>query len=702
MAEDKNILQAEQTVGDASTKLLGATTLLQEFSNSLGSISRNPIMSGTVFIGLSNQIRNHYIKAIREANDLTKEQISNMEKVVNTSTQYARVGIAIGGITQSVANLNNQLRETALQMGHFSNLSNLPGGATTALGSAKYMGVFRGNVIGNTNAATAEQTMQAYKQLFGQMTGNNIDTKNMESLATLAGMYQVGGGTDLASSILGFQGRHGGFGGVSNTNKQFTIQRSLANAVHKNTGLLSFSGNVGNMGQSLSNINDIASSLIGTPGVANEEQAYAKAMGMVGALGMKGAQFGATNAGSIIGGAISTSTSVAGKEQLLGAAHMAGVSTQGIDARKPEDIIKLMFDVSRKLPGMGDDPRSMALVNTFGKFMNIGTGQEAREKMLAMSKVSEEEYRKIQGDVNKSLRDWQESLSKDPTLFTEYEESLKGVIKGNRTLKDWFEQSKQKLQNRLPDSVRDIAPTALETVGTGIGMAVDAAQLFAMWRMLRGKGAPSGKFLGGLFGGGGRSSIASSTMSEEADLAFAINGFNSGGKISKTGGLFSKAKSFGKFLPYLSIPFVAAEAAETVNDIEASRMDEMMGNVAKVSPKDFLQISMLNTPEAVGQRRAALQGAGSIKESNKFMQSQINTASDKANQFVKDAGGKEAATQKILSGGVVGNGGNSSTIDLYIHTDDGNVRKQSVENNRAVIDFVFNSSTSVQTYNNTR
>jgi hypothetical protein len=691
---DQHIEKAEQMTGDASTKMLAATTILQEFGSNLNTIAQNPLMSGTIFISLSQKIKNHYISVLRESNDLTKKQVEYLEKITGQAANFARLGIAIGSVTQFVASMNHQLRETELQMGHFSNLGNLPGGVSNALSAAKYQGMYRGNLLSAYNSATAEQSIQAYQQMFGQMTANGLNPANMESLSTLAGVYQVGAGVNLASNVLNMQRAHGGFGTIRDVNKQFNIQRNIANLVYKRGGLLSFAGDQGNMGQSLGNINEIAMGLIGTPGIDNEEQAYAAAMRITGTLGNRGAGFGANIANNIIGGATDIINNPNKRFQAILTAQRYGVDTSNFSkSNRIDDLISMQQQVAKKLPTNRWDPESVAIMNTFGGMSGLGTGQQGRENIKAFANIKD--YNKIQEDVNKALKDFSNGLKENPNIFKEYEKNLQENIQSTRGLKDKAAEIRQKISNSMPDAMRDASPIGLETIGTVTNAAVTAAQWYATWKLMGGKGAPGlgkigptiSKGISAITGGGKTAAMLG------AETTLAANGISATGTSTTATALGAGSIStIAAVAAGIAVPLLILHTAHGSDKTGEVRLRDRMTDLSSKPVKDkFLNLlagqersqswldnlNINKTDTTTFQKKSAIEGLGL----------------DNAQKLNVDAMGNPLPTKDSE----IDAAENRTVIDLNIRTDDGNVNKQTITGGRAAIDFFIATSSSVAT-----
>lgn len=715
---EQNILKADQTTGEASTKLLAATGLLQDFGHTLNMIAQNPIMSGSAFVGIAYKIKQYYISALRESNDLTKEQVKLMEKVVNQTTNYARLGIVIGSISQSIASMNRQLRETALEMGHFSNLANLPGGAATALGGAKYQGIFRGNLLSGYNVATAEQAMQAYQQLFGQMTANGLSPAVMESLATLSGVYQVGAGVSIPSNVLNLQRTYGGIGTINNTAKQFGIQRGIANLVYKRGGLLSFSGDVGDMGRSLGNINQIAMGLIGTPGISNEEQAYAAAMRITGTLGNRGVGFGSEMAGNVFGamkGIIGNPERRAAALALSGGGELAARFDR---TSRVDDLLPLLMQAAKRMPLGGTDDASIAKVKVFGGILGLD-----RTQLEALANVKD--YNKVQKEVNDALEDFAKGLKENPNLYKDYEQKLQDNIQNSRTLKDSAAAWRQKLTNATPDAMRDVLPISMEGLGLTIDAVSTLSQLYMLRSIYKGRGVPGKGRLSKIFSRGG------AEVAEEAVDMTAAGSYNRAAEAFAGGKPSTTAKStVGRAGGFLATGLYTAGALAAYNVylganksiIDADRYKQIEKEVRekykdhgpqpegadlvtlKSEKNRYLGDSSLdligtNVPMSPG---AGLFGFGPSQSQKQKMYEMATKDKTINERLIQEETRNRFEQEKEAQKALEESAGERTVIDLYIHTDDGNVLRREVEGNRAAIDFFSASNSTIPVYNDLR
>jgi hypothetical protein len=319
------------------------------------------------------------------------------------------------------------------------------------------------------------------------------------------------------------------------------------------------------------------------------------------------------------------------------------------------------------------------------------------------------DYNKIQMEVNEALADFAKGLTENPNLFKEYERKLQENIQGNKGLKDISASWQQRIKNSLPDVIRDIAPSTSEGIGLGIDAISALSQLLMIRHVFKGKGVPGVGRMGKIFKS---TTDVVEDMSEAASISRATKFIDTGGGASKALNAAGKLTNFGTYgtvAAMVAVPAIMgydafsnlSKSQDRREVIEKEVRAKYAGHAIQPSKEEQEQLQkekdkLVKDLTAVGWKPdMALQMAN--KQFNKttptesLIKSEINSRMEAEQAAAKADAAKEEEAK------------NRSTIDLYIHTDDGNVERQTIDGGgRAAIDFFTASSSTIPVYNGAR
>ncbi|MCK9428832.1 MAG: hypothetical protein M0R17_02325 [Candidatus Omnitrophica bacterium] len=540
---NKNIEQAEQVTGDASTKLLAATSILQDFGNVINTIAQSPVMSGAVFLRLSHTIRQHYISVLRDSKRLTTENAEELEKIVGKTARITQLAVVFGSFANSVASANLKLRETASLMGGFTNLNNMPGGSVTAWGSAKYMAGMRGDFLSSYNVRTVDQMQQAYQRLYGEMRregGLSTNIKDQQEMARITGLYGSSGtDTNFASRALALRARYPGFAGTKNISSIINIQRNLANLMHNKENIGTFAGSSANAGEGISNLTNIADILLSSHQYTSYETA------------MKDAVKFASMSGGVNGLGIGTASEIAkaavkpmipGADPLvfLKAAELFGVSVpKGYSTKDPIQNAMLLQKIET------------ASENQFFKNPSAVTTQR-RALLSSITGIDADAAQQIVGIkdfgeafklLNPEVQDFITNMTKVNTGMTGLEQKLDYNAKQNYSIPDYRARAEQGYHNLLTSTFGNFSPVVEQSIGLGVEGAATAAQYVIPYLLNRKlmKGMSGAKDISDAVSVAGKSSETWKVLNSAGEVA-------SAGKIGEAAGLLSKLGWVGRSL----------------------------------------------------------------------------------------------------------------------------------------------------------
>ncbi len=176
MAEDINNVLPEQEgsvfkAGDiaGTGKLAGLIAVFQELGTSVESLLRSPAAAGTLTYKLGREYQRHWLDKLKEGKKLSEENTIALDRFIGKRSYFMWFAAGISGVIGRMVQLNAELRKGATEVGRYTNLSQLPGGAQSPMQAMVKLRQMQLNKAWDFNEEFGKQFNQVYQNIYRRL-----------------------------------------------------------------------------------------------------------------------------------------------------------------------------------------------------------------------------------------------------------------------------------------------------------------------------------------------------------------------------------------------------------------------------------------------------------------------------------------------------------------------------------------------------